>query len=62
MSDATWTAVLSVFAVFLGLSVGSFLNVVIHRVPRGLSIIRPRSFCPSCDRELTSRENAPVLS
>ena len=62
MSNAMWTLVLSVFAIFVGLSIGSFLNVVIYRVPRGLSVVRPRSFCPSCNRELTSKENAPVLS
>jgi len=62
MSDATWTAVLSVFSLLVGLSVGSFLNVVIYRVPLGLSVIRPRSFCLGCNRELTSKENAPVLS
>lgn len=62
MSDATWRAVLVGFSVCAGLSVGSFLNVVIYRVPRGLSVVRPRSFCPNCDRELTAFENIPVLS
>jgi len=46
----------------LGLLVGSFLNVVIHRVPRGESVVRPRSRCPSCKHEITALDNVPVLS
>jgi leader peptidase (prepilin peptidase)/N-methyltransferase len=46
----------------LGLAVGSFLNVVIWRVPRGESLVRPRSHCPSCDAELKERDNIPVVS
>ncbi len=45
-----------------GLFVGSFLNVVIYRTPLGLSIARPRSFCTSCERQLTWWENVPVVS
>lgn len=45
-----------------GLVVGSFLNVVIHRVPRGLSVVRPRSACPACGRHVPWHENVPVLS
>ena len=36
----------------VGLFVGSFLNVVVYRVPLGLSVSTPRSFCPTCDRQL----------
>ena len=46
----------------LGLSVGSFLNVVIHRVPRKESVVRPRSACPSCHTTIRNRDNIPVLS
>ncbi len=46
----------------VGLFVGSFLNVVIYRTPLGLSVSTPRSFCPTCDRQLTWWENIPVLS
>jgi leader peptidase (prepilin peptidase) / N-methyltransferase len=46
----------------LGLLVGSFLNVVIWRVPRGESVVRPRSACPRCGTTLTARDNVPVLS
>lgn len=46
----------------LGLMVGSFLNVVIHRVPKDESIVTPRSHCPNCDTELANRDNIPVIS
>lgn len=45
-----------------GLIIGSFLNVVIWRVPRGESIVRPASHCPGCDAPLRARDNVPVLS
>lgn len=45
-----------------GLFIGSFLNVVIYRGPLGLSVAAPRSFCPTCDRQLTWWENVPVVS
>jgi leader peptidase (prepilin peptidase) / N-methyltransferase len=46
----------------LGLLVGSFLNVVIWRVPRGESVVRPPSHCPACHKRIRSRDNVPVLS
>jgi leader peptidase (prepilin peptidase)/N-methyltransferase len=46
----------------VGLAVGSFLNVVIHRVPRKESVIRPRSACPSCGTPIADRDNIPVVS
>ena len=46
----------------LGLVVGSFLNVVIHRVPRDESLLRPGSHCPSCQAPLRAWQNVPVLS
>jgi leader peptidase (prepilin peptidase)/N-methyltransferase len=48
-------------AVF-GLVVGSFLNVVIGRVPVGESVVRPRSRCPRCQTEIAGRDNVPVVS
>ena len=46
----------------LGLIVGSFLNVVIYRVPRGMSLLRPRSSCPSCGAQVRWFDNVPVVS
>ncbi|HEU0132830.1 MAG TPA: prepilin peptidase [Mycobacteriales bacterium] len=46
----------------LGLLVGSFLNVVIWRVPRGESVVSPPSHCPGCDNPISPRDNVPVLS
>jgi len=45
-----------------GLTVGSFMNVVIHRLPRGQSIVRPRSSCTTCGRFIRWYENVPLLS
>ncbi len=45
-----------------GLFVGSFLNVVVYRTPLGLSVAAPRSFCPTCQRQLRWWENVPVVS
>jgi len=49
-------------AVALGLAFGSFLNVVIYRLPRGMSVVRPSSRCPGCGKEIRAWENVPVLS
>ena len=46
----------------LGSIVGSFLNVVIYRLPRDLSIITPRSFCPECSKMIPFYQNIPILS
>jgi leader peptidase (prepilin peptidase)/N-methyltransferase len=47
---------------FLGLAIGSFLNVVIHRLPRQQSLVSPGSRCPSCGYALGAADNVPVLS
>jgi leader peptidase (prepilin peptidase)/N-methyltransferase len=49
-------------AFVVGLVVGSFLNVVVHRVPRGESVVRPRSRCPGCGSPIAAFDNVPVLS
>jgi leader peptidase (prepilin peptidase)/N-methyltransferase len=59
MVSMGWIALL---VAVLGLAVGSFLNVVIHRVPAGESVVHPRSRCPSCGHEITARDNIPVVS
>ncbi|MCK4303315.1 MAG: prepilin peptidase [Candidatus Eisenbacteria sp.] len=51
-----------VAALIVGLALGSFINVVIYRLPRKLSVIRPRSCCPACGRRIRPHENIPVLS
>lgn len=56
------TAAVAAGCFVLGLLVGSFLNVVIHRVPRKESVVRPRSRCPGCGTQLAERDNIPVLS
>jgi leader peptidase (prepilin peptidase)/N-methyltransferase len=45
-----------------GLIVGSFLNVVVYRLPRGESLMHPRSRCPSCGTQLRAVDNVPVIS
>ncbi len=56
----TWF-VAAAFGLF-GLAFGSFLTVVVHRLPRGLSVVAPRSACPGCGTEIRSRDNVPVVS
>lgn len=45
-----------------GLVIGSFLNVVVYRVPAGLSVVAPASACPRCNHAIRRRDNVPVLS
>ena len=56
------TAFLVAVCGLLGLMIGSFLNVVIWRVPRGESIVAPPSHCPGCDTEIKPYDNIPVIS
>ncbi|NLT05914.1 MAG: prepilin peptidase [Solirubrobacterales bacterium] len=58
MPDAAAIAVVGI----AGLLVGSFLNVVAYRVPRGESVVRPRSRCPSCGHEIRVYDNVPIVS
>ena len=55
-------ALMTILAAIFGLTVGSFLNVCIDRLPRGESISTGRSHCESCGRQLTARELVPVIS
>jgi leader peptidase (prepilin peptidase)/N-methyltransferase len=52
----------AVFAFFGGLLIGSFITVVAHRVPRGESIVGPRSRCPACGAQIAAYDNVPVFS
>jgi len=54
--------VLVIGTALLGLLVGSFLNVVVHRVPRAVSLSRPASRCPACGHSIRYRHNLPVIS
>jgi leader peptidase (prepilin peptidase)/N-methyltransferase len=55
-------ALLAVACTVLGLAVGSFLNVVIWRVPRKLSVVRPASHCPGCGVPIRPSDNVPLIS
>jgi len=56
------TALVAAISGLYGLVIGSFLNVVIWRVPRHESIVRPPSHCPNCDTRIANRDNIPVVS
>lgn len=53
---------LSIFSTIFGLLIGSFMNVVIHRMPLGKSVVTPRSSCPKCGHIIKWYENIPVVS
>lgn len=60
MSDVL--PVIVVLIGLLGVIIGSFLNVVIHRVPEGQSLVRPGSACPACGAAVRPRDNIPLVS
>lgn len=51
-----------IFAFIFGLVWGSFMNVVIYRVPEGMSLLKPRSICPVCKNKIAWYDNIPLLS
>jgi leader peptidase (prepilin peptidase)/N-methyltransferase len=55
------SVLLVVLVGLFGLAIGSFLNVVVWRVPRGESVVRPPSACPRCGHAIRPRDNVPVL-
>lgn len=56
---ATWTAL--AYSAAFGAVIGSFLNVCIYRIPRGVSVVTPRSACPRCGVRIARYDNVPVL-
>jgi leader peptidase (prepilin peptidase) / N-methyltransferase len=58
--DEAW--IRAIVALPFGLVVGSFMTVAVHRLPRGESVVSPRSRCPACGAEIGARDNIPVLS
>lgn len=52
----------SIVIFIFGSALGSFLNVLIYRMPRGFSIVKPGSFCPHCKKPIKWYENIPILS
>ena len=60
--DPTLVIILTVVLGLMGLAIGSFLNVVIWRLPRGESLVAPPSACPGCGRPIRARDNVPVVS
>jgi leader peptidase (prepilin peptidase)/N-methyltransferase len=60
--EALETPLWPVTALAVGLIVGSFANVCIHRLPLGQSVVTPRSRCPACGAPITARDNIPLLS
>ncbi len=52
----------AVMSFVIGAMVGSFLNVCVHRLPQGLSVVKPRSRCPKCEAPIASYDNIPLLS
>ncbi len=62
MSLAAFDLGFHLAAFMVGLTIGSFLNVCIHRLPKGESIVHPRSRCPHCGRMIAAYDNVPVLS
>ncbi|MCW2746785.1 MAG: prepilin signal peptidase PulO-like peptidase [Mycobacterium sp.] len=61
-TTGTQRALVAAVCAVLGLAIGSFLNVVVHRVPLGESVVHPRSRCPGCETAIAPRDNVPVLS
>ena len=62
VTDPFYLTVAYILCGLLGLCVGSFLNVVIYRVPLGMSVARPASHCPLCSAKIRLYDNIPIVS
>ena len=51
-----------IYSFMVGISIGSFINVILWRLPRKESIISPRSYCPKCQNQITWKDNIPIIS
>ncbi len=54
--------IVKIIVFVFGSAVGSFLNVCIYRMPRGISVVRPRSFCTNCKKTIHWYDNIPLVS
>ncbi len=59
--EASFKAFLAAWLFYFGACVGSFLNVVVYRLPRGLNLVHPGSRCPTCGHAIRARDNLPIL-
>jgi leader peptidase (prepilin peptidase)/N-methyltransferase len=62
MTPAPYPVYEATLVTLLGLMIGSFMNVCIYRLPRGMSPVRPRSACTTCGHQITWYENIPIVS
>ena len=62
MENQILNAILLIFSFFFGTAVGSFLNVCVYRLPREMSVVKPRSRCPKCEETIQWYDNIPILS
>jgi len=62
VNPSSFEVLAAAYAGVIGLLVGSYLNVVVYRLPRGLSTLHPRSSCPGCNRMIAAWDNIPIIS
>ncbi|HMS24552.1 MAG TPA: prepilin peptidase [Acidimicrobiia bacterium] len=62
LSSSQWLVVWLITSGLFGLAIGSFLNVIIWRIPNNLSILQPASHCPGCKEPISRFDNIPVVS